>query len=234
MSPHGVSPATDRTPAFPAAALFDMDGLLIDTEPIWFGVESDIMTEHGGTWTSADHAVLVGTAMPVSSAFISERIGGRLSPDEVASELLDRMTVRLRDAVFQPGARRLLDELHAAGIPTALVSSSAGVLVTAALQALAPLRFDAVVAGDTVERHKPHPEPYLRAADLLGVDPADCVAFEDSPVGAESALAAGCAVVAVPSVTAISASGRLLVVDSLDAVHLEALRCAFVEEDSRS
>jgi len=226
-----ASEALLRQPAcggLPAAVLFDMDGLLIDTEPLWFQVEGELLAELGARWSKTDHALLVGSSSPVASAFISERAGGRLSPEQVAEELLVRMTKRLRETPpLQPGVRELIDELDAAGVPRALVSSSARVLIEAVLDGLAPLSFDAVVAGDDVTQHKPHPEPYLTAAATLRVDPADCVALEDSPTGAASATAAGCVVIAVPSVTTIDPAERRVVVPSLDQVDLDFIRSLF-------
>ena len=213
----------------PAAVLFDMDGLLIDTEPLWFAVETQILAEHGATWTSADHAALVGSSSPVASAFLSQRAGGRVTPDEVADLLLVRMAEALRAAPpLRPGAITLIEEVDAAGIPRALVSSSARVLIDVILDALEPLSFDAVVAGDDVVHHKPHPEPYLKAAALLGVEASSCVAFEDSPTGAASATAAGCMVVGVPSVTPIEPTARRVVVASLEEVDLAFVRSLFL------
>jgi HAD superfamily hydrolase (TIGR01509 family) len=127
---------------------------------------------------------------------------------------------------LQPGALRLIKELDDASVPRALVSSSARVLIDAALDGLA-LSFDVVVAGDAVSHNKPHPEPYLTAAKLIGADPRDCVALEDSPTGAASATAAGCVVIAVPSVTAIDPAERRVVVPSLDQVDLPYVRSLF-------
>lgn len=212
----------------PAAVLFDMDGLLINTEPLWFSVETELLAELGATWTSGDHARLVGTSMPVASAFLSERAGGRASPQEIADELVERMSRALRKTPpLRPGVRPLFEELDDVAMPRALVSSSARMLIDAALEGLSALSFDVVVAGDTVANNKPHPEPYLTAARLLDVDPADCVALEDSPTGAASASAAGCMVVAVPSVAPIEPAERRVVVPSLDGVDLAYLRSLF-------
>ena len=212
----------------PAAVLFDMDGLLIDTEPIWFDVETQLLAEYGATWSTADHSQLVGTSAAFASDFLSRRMAGRLSPAEVAEIVLVRMAERLsRTPPLQPGVRQLVAELDAAGVPRALVSSSARILVDAARDALAPLAFDVVVTGDDVAHTKPHPEPYLTAAALLDVPSGSCVVLEDSPTGAASANAAGAMVVAVPSVVAIAAAERRVVVPSLEAVDLAFLRGLF-------
>jgi HAD superfamily hydrolase (TIGR01509 family) len=224
-----VTLATRPPPArLPAAVLFDMDGLLIDTEPIWFAVETEILTELGAAWEHDDHAYLVGSALPVASAFIAERAGNAVTADEIAAELLVRMRERLRHRVrLQPGVADLIRELDAAGVPRALVSSSFRSLVEAAIDGLAPLTFDTIVVGDEVTHHKPHPEPYLLAARTLGVDATDCVALEDSPNGAASANAAGCFVVVIPSVVAIEPGPRRVVRQSVAEVDLAILRALF-------
>ncbi|HWF42866.1 MAG TPA: HAD family phosphatase [Acidothermaceae bacterium] len=212
----------------PAAVLFDMDGLLIDTEPLWFSVETDILNELGASWTHDDHASLVGSSLKVASQFVSTRAGGSVTAEQVSEQLLLRMRERLRHApVLKPGVVDLITELDGAGVPRALVSSSFGVLVEAALEGLAPLTFDTVVVGDEVSDAKPHPEPYLLGASKLGVDPADCVAFEDSPSGAASASAAGCFVIAIPSVAPIEPAQRRIVRPSLVGLDLKFLRSLF-------
>ncbi|HEX7105698.1 MAG TPA: HAD family phosphatase [Acidothermaceae bacterium] len=227
MTSTDTPPRETSRGALPAAVLFDMDGLLIDTEPLWFEVETQILADVGATWEASDHATLVGSSAAVASAFISERSGGRATPQQVADEMLSRMAKRLRETPqLQPGALRLIKELDDAGVPRALVSSSARVLIDAALDGVA-LSFDVIVAGDAVNHNKPHPEPYLKAAELVGADPRDCVALEDSPTGAASATAAGCVVIAVPSVTSIDPAERRVVVPSLDHVDLPFVRSLF-------
>jgi HAD superfamily hydrolase (TIGR01509 family) len=214
--------------SLPAAVLFDMDGLLIDTEPLWFEVETAILTELGASWTYHDHAMLVGSSLSVASSVLADRAGSGVEPAQIADQLLSRMASRLRrPPVLQPGIVELIKELDAAGVPRALVSSSFRILVDAALEGIAPLTFNAIVAGDDVTHSKPHPEPYLTAAGRLGVDPADCVAFEDSPNGAASATAAGCRVIAVPSVVAIEPADRCVVVASVAGLDLAFLRALF-------
>jgi HAD superfamily hydrolase (TIGR01509 family) len=221
-----ASASADST--LPAAVLFDMDGLLIDTEPLWFQVETEILDELGASWHHSDHASLVGSSLKVASAFVAERAGNGVTAAEVANELLLRMRERLRHApVLQPGVAALIDELDEAGVPRALVSSSFRVLVEAALDGLAPLTFDTIVVGDEVSHSKPDPEPYLLGARKLGVDPALCVALEDSPSGAASASAAGCFVVAIPSVAPIKPTDRRVVRPSLVGVDLAFLRSLF-------
>jgi HAD superfamily hydrolase (TIGR01509 family) len=223
-----LSAAVPGASRLPAAVLFDMDGLLIDTEPLWFSVETDILNELGAPWHLDDHKSLVGSSLKVSSAFVAERAGGVVTAEQVSEQLLVRMRERLRRApALQPGVVDLIAELDAAGVPRALVSSSFRVLVEAALEGVAPLTFDTVVVGDEVADAKPHPEAYLLGAAKLGVDPADCVAFEDSPSGAASASAAGCFVIAIPSVVPVEPAERRIVRESLVGIDLPFLRSLF-------
>jgi HAD superfamily hydrolase (TIGR01509 family) len=223
-----VAAARPRPSVLPAAVLFDMDGLLVDTEPIWFDVETQILAELGAQWEYGDHAALVGSSLDVASKFLSKRASGVMTPEQISDQMLLRMRERLSHGpVLQPGVVALIGELDAAGVPRALVSSSFRILVDAALEGVAPLTFDTVVVGDEVSNSKPHPEPYLLGARKLGVDPADCIAFEDSPGGADSASAAGCFVVAVPSVAPIQPNDRRVVVPSIAGIDLAFLRSLF-------
>ncbi len=181
--------------ALPAAVLWDMDGTLIDTEPYWMAAETELVEAHGGVWTHDDGVALIGSPMLTSATVLQDR-GVRLTVEQIA----DALNTSVREAVaagipWQTGAHELVVALHAAGVPQALVTSSFEVL--AAPFAAAVGLFDVVVAGDQVERPKPHPEPYLTAAALLGVSPQDCVVFEDSPSGLAAAVASGARVVAI-------------------------------------
>ena len=211
------------------AALFDMDGLLVDTEPLWTVAEQELAAELGGVFTPALKARIVGTRLDVAVPIMLEAYDVVPTRERVAAAsrwLLDRMTVLFSDPpTFLPGALRLLAALRELGIPAALVSSSYRVLVDAVL-AHVPGTFEVTVAGDEVVHGKPHPEPYLRAADRLGVSAVRCVVLEDSPAGAASGEAAECAVVLVPSVVLATTAPRprRLVVSSLTEVDVDVLR----------
>jgi HAD superfamily hydrolase (TIGR01509 family) len=212
----------------PDAVLFDMDGLLVDSEPVWTEAEEELALRLGGRWEDALKAKIVGTRLDVAVPVILRWYGAPGSPEQVretADWLLGRMVqLFAQHLVVLPGVGELLTQLRAAGVPTALVSSSYRVLVDAVLaQGVGP--FDTTLAGDEVRRAKPDPEPYLTAAARLGVAPEGCVVLEDSPSGVASGEAAGCAVVMVPSVVgvALEPGPRRLVVPSLEAVGVDAL-----------
>jgi HAD superfamily hydrolase (TIGR01509 family) len=129
-----------------------------------------------------------------------------------------------RGAPLMPGARRLLTELSAHGMPTALVSASYRTTIDAMLRSLGPEHFHFTLAGDEVARTKPHPELYLTAAARLGAAPADCVVVEDTPTGVASARAAGCRVIAVPTIAPIEPQRGVTIVCSLEELSIPFLR----------
>ena len=209
--------------------LWDMDGLLVDTEPLWTVAETELAALHGATWDQHIKAAVVGTRLDVAVPLVLRHFGMPVTPSQVAevSDWLLRRMVELFGTALSPmpGAVELFSALREAGVPQALVSSSYRVLVDGVLAAgYGP--FDVTVAGDEVVRGKPEPEPYLTAASRLGVDPSRCVVLEDSPSGVASGEAAGCAVVAVPSVpgVALAPGPRRLVLPSLEKVTVPDLR----------
>jgi HAD superfamily hydrolase (TIGR01509 family) len=207
------------------AVLFDMDGLLVDTEPQWYAAELDTVHLLGGTWGPENHRDLLGSNLAVAAAYMLAHTGSSESAVRVEGWLEDAMTRQLEQAVTpQPGAVALVRALRGEGVPIALVSSSVRAHIKAVLSCLPDLVFDASVGGDEVRRLKPDPEPYLTACALLDVDPARCVVLEDSPPGVAAGAAAGCRVIAVPSVVPIEPAPGRLVVTSLTEVTPGLLR----------
>ncbi len=211
------------------AVLWDMDGLLVDTEPTWTVAEQELARELGGVFSPELKAAIVGTRLELAVPAILRWYDVEDTPAQVARTyawLLGRMVELYAERpTVLPGAGELLAALRAEGVPVALVSSSYRVLVDAVLaHGIGP--FDVTVAGDEVACGKPHPEPYLTAAAALGVDVAACVVLEDSPSGVVSGEAAGCAVVAVPAVAGVDleAGPRRLVLPSLSGLTVDDLR----------
>ena len=207
-----------------AAVLFDMDGLLVDTEPLWFETEIEVMGRLGAPWTREDQKQLLGGSMPRTVSYLLGKATRPAPPEAVAQWMTDGMLERAAAGrvTVMPGARELLAEVAASGLPYALVTSSERPLAETVL-ASAGFRFPVTVTGDDVPVTKPDPAPYLLAAKLLDVDPARCVALEDSPNGASSATAAGCRVVAVPSFGEMPEAPGRLIVGSLREVTLGTL-----------
>jgi HAD superfamily hydrolase (TIGR01509 family) len=207
------------------AALFDMDGLLVDSEPLWFEVETEIMARMGSAWTHADQQRLVGAPLSHSLGYMLARAARPVPEETLAQWLAGEIAglVRRHGVPMMPGARELLAQVSAAGVPCALVTSAQRDLMDAVLETVG-VTFTATVCADDVRRGKPDPEPYLRAADRLGRDPGGCVALEDSPNGVASAEAAGCAVIAVPNVAPVPARPGRIIAASLRDVDLARLR----------
>ena len=212
-----IPPGAERV--LPAAVLWDMDGTIVDTEPYWMAAEREVVESAGGTWSHEQALQLVGNPLLRSAEIILEQSPVRGTPDEVVDRIQGEVERRMRAQVpWRPGARELLAELTALGVPCALVTMSYAVLAQVLVDALPAGTFGAVVTGDVVTHGKPHPEPYRTAARLLGVDPADCVAIEDSPTGAGSAVAAGVPTIGVPHIVAIPPREGLVLVEGLDRV----------------
>ena len=208
-----------------AAVLFDMDGTIVDTEPYWIAAEYALVAEFGGTWTDEDAHHLVGSDLLAAAAYIRAKGGVDLEPPEIVERMLARVIADVqRHTTWQPGAQELLSSLVADGVPCALVTMSWTSLADAVASQLPPGTFTTVVTGDAVTHGKPHPEPYLLAAKRLGVDPAHCVAVEDSPTGVASAEAAGCVTLAVPHVASVEPGPGRTVVPSLDGLTVQSLR----------
>ena len=187
--------------------------------------EVEVMGRLGAPWTREDQKQLLGGSMPRTVSYLLGKATTPAPPETVAQWMTDGMLERAAAGrvTVMPGARELLAEVAAAGLPYALVTSSERPLAEAVL-ASAGLRFPVSVTGDDVPVTKPDPAPYLLAAKLLEVDPGSCVALEDSPNGAASATAAGCRVVAVPSFGEVPAAPGRLIVGSLRDVTLGSLR----------
>jgi HAD superfamily hydrolase (TIGR01509 family) len=206
-----------------------MDGLLVDTEPVWTTAEEELADRLSGTWSEELKAQIVGTRLEASVPTILQWYGVEPTPSlvaETAAGLLERMVELFATEVrARPGVTELLAALTHDEIPMALVSSSYRVLVDAVLaHGFGP--FPVTVAGDEVVRGKPDPEPYRIACERLGVRPDRCVVLEDSPSGVASGEAAGCRVVAVSSMptVVIPPGERRVVLPSLVGLDVDRLR----------
>ena len=188
-------------PPAPAAVLWDMDGTLVDSEPQWDVSMEATARDLGGTFSARARAAVLGADIATSVRVLLDDVGHPVTPELVASttETLLAHTAALfrRGVVWRPGAREALAAVRAAGVPTALVTNSARRLTELVLDGIGREFFDVTVCGDEVAAPKPAPDPYLRAAALLGVPVTACVAVEDSPNGALSAQRAGAAVLVV-------------------------------------
>lgn len=194
-----------------------MDGTIVDTEPYWMAAEEELVGSFGGTWTHDDALQLVGSGLWESARIFQER-GVDLPADEIVAWLTRRVREQLNEfgLPWRPGARELLEALREASVPSALVTMSVRSMADDVIRQIPFHAFDAIVTGDSVSNAKPHPEPYLVAAAELGVDIADCVAFEDSPPGVASAAASGAITVGVPNILSLDDAPATVLWSSLE------------------
>jgi len=208
------------------AVLFDMDGLLVDSEPLWTVAETELAARLGGVWNDEVKAACVGHRLDAAVPIILRYYDIEPLPavvDEAIEFLQRRMVEQFETSLpVHAGGLELLDELRARGVATAMVSSSWRALVDAALRVVGP-RFDVTLAGDEVTHAKPHPEPYLTTCARLGVEPGRAVVLEDAISGVLSAEAAGCPVVAVPFVAPIEPQPGRWVVPALTEIDIDWL-----------
>ncbi len=193
---HPLYQATGTFP--PGALLFDMDGLMVDSEPLWFQVEGDFARSRGGHWTEAMARTCTGQGTAKTLGFMSETFGFPVEVERDKAGIVEAFIGRVGELVLKPGCVELLAEARGK-VPLALASSSPMRLIEAVLRRfdLAPL-FSAVVSGESVTSPKPAPDIFLRTAERLGVGAERCVVLEDSFAGATAGHAAGMFVIAVP------------------------------------
>ena len=215
------------------AVLFDMDGTLVDSEKLWDIALQQLYLRLGGVLTPQVRAATVGGSAEGVMQIVYTDLGLDPDPTEMAvtADWLHDITGELFDAGLPwcEGARELLDALAEAAVPMALVTNTRRALTERALNSIGRHYFAVSVCGDEVARGKPAPDPYRQAAALLGVDPAHCLAIEDSVTGAASAESAGCAVLVVPNDVEVPAGPRRRQVPSLAGLDVERLRLVYDE-----
>lgn len=223
----------------PAAVLFDMDGTLVESEQLWGRSLDDYAAHRGGALSPATRELMVGSNMNRTMSLLLADLDLPSGPTEVAASAawVERRTAELfrQGLAWRPGAHRLLHGVRAAGIRTALVTSTFRSLTEIALDTIGRDAFEITVCGDEVGgRNKPDPEPYLQACRLLGVDPLRCVAIEDSPTGVASAVSSGCTVVGVPCEVALEPADEWVLRDSLEELDADLLTKLLATPESGS
>ena len=206
--------------SFPHAVLWDMDGTLVDSEHYWSISQNRLAQSYGAVWTQEDEKGVIGSSLYDSSALIRDKFGIQdRSVQEIIDHLTEEVIEQLRQSLpWRPGALELLLDLKQAGIKTALVTMSMRKMALAVAESIPFPAFDVVIAGDDVRFGKPHPEPYLLAAETLGVRPQDCIAFEDSIPGLASAAAAGTHAIGVTNLVTLPAGPDRRIIPSLEGL----------------
>jgi len=208
----------------PAAVLWDLDGTLLDSEKLWDIPLYELTEKLGGELSLPTRQAMVGTNVKRTLDLLYAEVGIDDPTEEQLADgaaWIDRRMAEVfhGELPWRPGARDALAAVRAAGFPMALVTSTERGLTEIALDTIGRSLFDVTVCGDEVDGlNKPHPEPYRRAARMLGVDPAGCVAVEDSPTGTASAVGAGCTVLVVPCEVAVEPGERRVFRDSLEGL----------------
>lgn len=185
----------------PVAVVFDLDGVIVDTEHVWDEVREELTRDWGGRYTPDAQRAMMGMSSIEWSQYMHDVVGLPQPPGEISAEVVRRLLVRYAvDLPLLPGAVATVRALHAAGLPLAVASSSNRPLIDAVLRTAGIAdAFSATVSSEEVPRGKPSPDVYLEAARRLGVEPTDCVAVEDSTAGIRAAHAAGMRVIAFPN-----------------------------------
>ena len=211
-----------------AAVVFDLDGVLVDSEQVWDEARRDVVAAHGGTWKDSATTDMLGMSSPEWSRYVAEELQVDLTPEEVNAKVLDAMLTRYREELpLLPGARAAVLRI-ADAFPIALATSSNREVIDLVLDGMGVTeRFQATVSSEEVARGKPAPDVYLEAARRLGVDPQQAAAVEDSANGLRSAHAAGMRVIAIPNPHFPPADDALALADitlpDLDALTPDAI-----------
>jgi HAD superfamily hydrolase (TIGR01509 family) len=213
-------PASVVLPGRFHAAVFDMDGLLLDSEPLWLDTFRETMARHGDVFTDADRAATFGRALADSAGILAPRLG--VPADALAAEIREGMLAHYtRGAPLHAGARALVEGLNGR-MPVSVATNTSADFARRALRASGLDTFRVVVSGADLGRPKPLPDVYREACRLMGVPPSDAIAFEDSPSGVRAAVEAGLTVVGVPEHGVdLAGSGAHVVIASLVEVVVE-------------
>ena len=201
------------------AVFFDMDGLMVDSEPEWFQSEVEVTSPFGYTWLEVDQVACLGGPLSKVGQYMFDKCGQQRSPEYFTQALIDTQVARMRgNTPTMPGAMELVRELQSHGIKTALVSASPRNIVDAVLDNVGHDLFPFSISSDDVKRTKPDPEGYLKAASMSGSEITNCLVFEDSLTGMNAAIASGAYLIGVPHLVTIEESERIRVIKSLEQI----------------
>ena len=212
------------TKKFFDAVFFDMDGLMVDSEPEWLQSEIEVTRPYGYTWLDEDQIACLGGPLSRVGEYMHEKCGRVETPQYFTQKLIDTQAAKMRgNTPTMPGAVELVRELQSHGVKTALVSASPRNIVDAVLDNLGHDLFPFSISSDDVERTKPHPDAYLKAAEISGADINNCLIFEDSLTGMKAATSSGAFLIAVPHLVSIEESAKVRVIKSLKQLSFEKI-----------
>ena len=212
------------------AIFFDMDGLMVDSEPLWLESESEITAGYGYRWQAQDQVACLGGPLSRVGEYMSARCQGIESPAYFTQKLIDLQCAKLRGQTpLMPGAIELVRELQAKGIATGLVSASPRNIVDAVLDNLGGSPFPFSISADDVVNTKPHPDAYLLAARKSGAEISHSLIFEDSLTGVAAAQASGAWLIAVPHLVTVLEGARVRSIRSLEQLSFAKLQDLFVD-----
>ena len=207
-----------------SAILFDMDGTLIDSEPLWLEAEIEIMEELGCNWDQQDQINCLGGPIDKTENYMQDR-SNNIKPFGYFTKKLDDVMEKKLSTKLKliPNALEIINDCKRSELKIALVTASSGRLMSAVLKRFPVGIFDTTVSYDDVKRSKPDPEPYLLASKTLGVDITNCVVIEDTLTGVQSGLNAGAQVIGIPHLVKMPSNPNLRVVESLSEINMDRL-----------
>ena len=212
------------------AVFFDMDGLLVDSEPEWLKSESEITAAYGYEWKSEDQVACLGGPLSRVGQYMNEKCNGVESPEFFTRKLIEVQSEKMRSHTpFMPGASELLMELQSKGVKTGLVSASPRIIVNAVLENVGERLFPFSISSDDVKQTKPHPDAYLKAAQFTKSNIKNCLVFEDSLTGVGAATSSGAWLVAVPHLVQVEESDRVRVIRSLEQLNFKKLQELYLD-----
>ena len=210
------------------AVFFDMDGLMVDSEPQWFKSEIEVTSPFGYHWTEEDQIACLGGPLTRVGQYMHDKCNGAQTPEYFTQTLIDTQALKMRgNTATMPGALELVRELQAQGIKTGLVSASPRNIVDAVLDNLGHDLFPFSISSDDVHNTKPSPDCYLKAATMTNSKIDNCLVFEDSLTGMSAATSSGAYLIAVPHLVEITESSKVRVITSLEQMSFSKLQKLF-------
>ena len=210
------------------AVFFDMDGLMVDSEPEWFQSETEVTAKFGYKWSEEDQIACLGGPLTRVGKYMHDKCEGAETPEYFTQTLIDTQALKLRgNTPTMPGALELVRELQAQGIKTGLVSASPRNIVDAVLDNLGHDLFPFSISSDDVHNTKPSPDCYLKAATMTNSKIDNCLVFEDSLTGMSAATSSGAYLIAVPHLVEITESSKVRVITSLEQMSFSKLQKLF-------